>query len=129
MKGYLLDTNVVLHAMATPERLTPRARAAVKKGPVFLSVISYWEVMVKSMRGALDVGDPREWWRETVDALGLQPLLFRPEHIAEIYHLPPIHQDPFDRALIAQAVVEGLTLVTTDGEIPKYASERFRVVR
>lgn len=129
MNGYLLDTNVALLATATPERLTPKSRAAVRKGSASLSVISYWEVVVKAMKGALDVGDPREWWRETVDALGLQPLLFRPDHIAEIYNLPAIHQDPFDRALIAQAIVEGLTLVTTDTEIPKYRSERFQVVR
>jgi len=129
LNGYLLDTNVALLATATPERLTPKSRAAVRKGSASLSVISYWEVVVKAMKGALDVGDPREWWRETVDALGLQPLLFRPDHIAEIYNLPPIHQDPFDRALIAQAIVEGLTLVTTDTEIPKYRSERFQVVR
>ena len=129
MNGYLLDTNVVLQATATPERLTSRARAAIKKGPVFLSVISYWEVMVKAMRGSLDVGDTRDWWRETVDDLGLQALLFRPEHVAAIYHLPPIHQDPFDRALIAQATVEGLALVTTDSEIPKYGSDRFQVIR
>jgi len=129
LNGYLLDTNVALLATATPERLTPKSRAAVRKGSASLSVISYWEVVVKAMKGALDVGDPREWWRETVDALGLQPLLFRPDHIAEIYNLPAIHQDPFDRALIAQAIVEGLTLVTTDTEIPKYRSERFQVVR
>jgi PIN domain nuclease of toxin-antitoxin system len=129
LKGYLLDTNIALQAAASPEQLTPTARAAVKKGPAFLSVISYWEVMVKAMRGTLDVGEAREWWRETVDALGLQPLLFRPEHVAEIHHLAPLHQDPFDRALIAQATVEGLVLVTTDGEIPKYGSERLRVIR
>jgi PIN domain nuclease of toxin-antitoxin system len=70
-----------------------------------------------------------EWWRETLDALGLRPLLYRPEHIAAIYHLPPVHQDPFDRALIAQAIVEGLALVTTDGEIARYACEGLRVIR
>ncbi|MDP2997727.1 MAG: type II toxin-antitoxin system VapC family toxin [Bryobacterales bacterium] len=77
-----------------------------------MSVIAYWEVMVKAMKGTLDVGDPRQWWGETLEALGLRPLLYRPEHIAVIYHLPPVHQDPFDRALIAQAMVEGLALVT-----------------
>jgi PIN domain nuclease of toxin-antitoxin system len=52
----------------------------------------------------------------------------RPEHVAEVYTLPPIHKDPFDRVLIAQATVEQLTLLTTDGEIPRYASGRFRVI-
>ena len=56
------------------------------------------------------------------------PLVLRPEHVAEIHHLPPIHRDPFDRVLIAQAMVEGLSLVTTDREILRYASKRLRVV-
>jgi PIN domain nuclease of toxin-antitoxin system len=53
----------------------------------------------------------------------------RPEHIAEVCGLPAIHKDPFDRAPIAQASVENLELVTAGGEIPRYASCRFRVVR
>jgi len=128
LRGYLLDTSVALVAVDTPERLSRRIRAALVRSPVFLSVISYWEVMVKAMKGTLDVGDPREWWKETIDALALQPLFYRPEHIAAIYHLPPLHQDPFDRALIAQATVEDLVLMTSDGEIQRYASERFRVI-
>lgn len=56
-------------------------------------------------------------------------LLLRPVHIAEIHGLPFIHQDPFDRALIAQATVEDLVLVTTDEEIAQYASRRLRIIR
>ncbi len=104
-------------------------REAIAEGPAFLSVIAYWEVMVKSMKGNLDVGDPRQWWGETLGALGLLPLLYRPEHIANVYNLPAIHQDPFDRALIAQATVEDLMLITRDATIVKYTSERFRVVQ
>jgi PIN domain nuclease of toxin-antitoxin system len=55
--------------------------------------------------------------------------LYRPEHIAAIYHLPPVHHDPFDRALIAQAMVENLALVTADREIARYACEGLRVIR
>ena len=94
-----------------------------------MSVVVYWEVMLKAMKGTLDVGDPRQWWAGTLDALALQPLMYRPEHVAAIYDLPPVHQDPFDRALIAQATVEDLSLLTTDGVIPHYVSERFRVIR
>lgn len=129
MNGYLLDTSVALLAVASPERLSPRIRKAIERGPAFLSVIAYWEVMVKAMKGTLDTQDARQWWREALDALGLQPLLYRPEHVAALYPLPPIHQDPFDRALIAQATVEDLTLLTTDRVIPEYASDRFRVIR
>jgi PIN domain nuclease of toxin-antitoxin system len=129
LKGYLLDTNVALLAVTIPERLSAKIRKAIEEGPTFLSVIAYWEVMIKSMKGTLDIGDPRRWWEETINALAMQPLLYRPEHIAAIYSLPSVHQDPFDRGLIAQAIVEDLTLLTTDDTIPKYASRDFKVIR
>jgi len=93
-----------------------------------LSVLSYWEVMLKSMKGVLDVGDPRAWWFDALDQLAATPLPLRPQHIAAVYGLPPIHKDPFDRMLIAQATVEGLSLVSIDGEIAHYASQSLRVV-
>lgn len=129
MNGYLLDTGVPLIAVAAPERLSVSTRAAIEHGPTLLSVIAYWEVTIKSMKGTLEIEDPRDWWIETLEALSLVPLQFLPDHIAAIHDLPPIHQDPFDRALIAQATIEDLTLVTTDRLIPRYASERFRVLR
>jgi PIN domain nuclease of toxin-antitoxin system len=126
--GYLLDTNTALIALAEPARLPGTLRQAILGGPNVLSVISYWEVVLKTMKGNLAVGDPRAWWLDALDQLAAHPLALRPEHIAGIYGLPPIHKDPFDRALIAQATVEDLTLVTTDAVIPRYASARFRVL-
>ena len=119
---------MALLAVDTPENLSATIRAALEEGPALLSVIAYWEVMIKAMKGMLEVGDPRQWWAETLEALALRPLPYRPEHIAAIYDLPPVHRDPFDRALIAQATVEDLTLMTTDSHIPKYASARLRVI-
>ena len=104
-------------------------RRAIEQGPGFLSVVAYWEVMIKSMRGTLDVGDPRDWFGHALDALGLRTLLYRPEHVAALFSLPPVHQDPFDRALIAQATVEDLTLLTTDATVSKYGSAAFRAIR
>jgi PIN domain nuclease of toxin-antitoxin system len=128
LKGYLLDTGVALMAMEAPETLSRPILTALHKGPGFLSAIAYWEVLIKSMKGTLDVGDPRQWWSEALAELALQPLSCRSEHIAAIYNLPPLHQDPFDRAMIAQAAFEDLTLLTTDAVIPRYASTRLRVV-
>lgn len=128
MKGYLLDTNIALLGLAQPERISTQVRKAVESGLVYLSVISYWEVLLKSMKDKLDVGHPRVWWAATLDKLTATPLPLRPEHISALYDLEPIHQDPFDRALIAQATAESLTLVTTDSKILRYASERFRVL-
>lgn len=120
---------MALLATGAPERLSSSARSAIEEGPAFLSVITYWEVLLKAMKGLLDVGDPRQWWAETTQALALLPLAYRPEHIAAIYDLPSVHQDPFDRALIAQATVEELTLITKDALILKYASPTFRALR
>jgi PIN domain nuclease of toxin-antitoxin system len=89
----------------------------------------YWEVVIKSMKGTLDAGNPVQWFEQTRDALALLPLLLRPEHVAALLRLPAIHQDPFDRALIAQAMSEDLALLTTDGTIPPYASGSFCVIR
>ena len=127
--GYLLDTHTALWALESPEKLTPSARKAVLSGPNVLSIISYWEVMLKSMKGTLDVGDPRAWWFDALEQLAATPLVLRPEHVAGVYRLPPVHKDPFDRMLIAQAAAEGLALVTSDGKIAQYASEDLRVVR
>ena len=127
MTGHILDTNVALVALTEPDMLSPAVRTAVLHGPNILSVVSYWEVLLKSMKGSLSVGDPPTWWRDALEQLAATPLALRPEHITGIYYLPPIHKDPFDRVLISQATVEDLELVTTDREIPLYASARFRV--
>ncbi|MSO83504.1 MAG: PIN domain-containing protein [Acidobacteria bacterium] len=126
--GYLLDTNATLIALTNPAALSRRMRKAVLTGPNHLSVVVYWEVLLKTMTGALDVGEPRTWWLDALDQSAATPLVLRPEHVSEVYTLPPIHKDPFDRILIAQASVEDLTLLTTDGEISRYASDGFRVI-
>ena len=128
MSGFLLDTNVALFAVANSARLSPTVRNIVSSGPNLLSVVSYWEVIIKSMKGGLEVGDPRVWWAQALKHLVAVPLPVRPEHIAGVYDLPSIHQDPFDRLLIAQATAESFTLVTTDSNISRYASGNLRVM-
>lgn len=124
-----MDTSVALVAVETPERLSAPILKALEEGPVVTSILVFWEVVIKSMKGTLDVGDPRQWWAEMLDALATQPLLYRPEHIGAVLDLPPLHQDPFDRGMIAQAIVEDLTFVTTDSLIAQYAGDRLRVLR
>jgi PIN domain nuclease of toxin-antitoxin system len=127
-RGYLLDTQAAIFAMSQSSSLSGTARTAIAEGPNVLSVVSYWEVMIKSMKGKLDVGDPRAWWFDALDQLAAAPLMLRPQHIAAVHGLPPIHKDPFDRMLIAQATVEGLALVSSDADIARYASKGLRVV-
>jgi PIN domain nuclease of toxin-antitoxin system len=128
MNGCLIDTNIALLATIQPDALTPSVRSAIEAGPVFLSTISFWEVVLKSMKRNLDVGDPRNWWKTALEDLAATPMLLAPDHIAEICNLPPLHADPFDRALIAQATVAELSLATTDTQIVRYSCDRLRIV-
>jgi PIN domain nuclease of toxin-antitoxin system len=129
VKGFLLDTNVSLIATADSKpKFSARIRRAIETGPLHLSVLSYWEIAVKSMKGKLEVGDPRSWWNDALDQLACAPLAFEPQHVTELLNLPALHSDPFDRGLIAQAMAEELALVTMDGPMREYASNRLRVV-
>ena len=112
-----------------PERLSRASHAAIRAGPNVISVVSYWEVVLKSARGKLAVGDPRSWWENALRDFAATALPLRPVHVAGIMNLPPLHQDPFDRALVAQAMCEELVLVTTDELLSRYASGSFRVIR
>jgi PIN domain nuclease of toxin-antitoxin system len=128
LSGYLLDTSAALIALARPEQLSSSARRSIQAGSNVLSVVSYWEVLLKSMKGNLDVGDPRIWWRDTLDQLAAVPLSLRPEHVAGVFALPPVHRDPFDRMLIAQAIAEDLRLVTSDETLRRYTPAGLRIV-
>jgi PIN domain nuclease of toxin-antitoxin system len=124
----LVDTHIAIYYIEQSSDLSVSAKAAVAEGPNFLSILAYWEVMLKSMKGKLDVGDPRIWWLEALEQLAATPLPLHPRHIAAVHGLPPIHKDPSDRMLIAQAISEGLALVTVDTEIVRYAGPGLRVV-
>ena len=128
MRAHLLDTAVALIALRSPERLPPAVGEVLARGPHCLSVLSYWEVAIKSASGKLDVGDVRLWWTRAVDDLAAHVLPVRPEHVAALHDLRPAHKDPFDRMLMAQAIAEDLTLVTTDRTFLLYASDRLRIL-
>ena len=128
MSGYLLDTNAVLFALARPERLSAAALDAIQKGPNRISVVSYWEVVLKAARGKLDVGEPRLWWQDALKELGAVPLPLRTEHVDRLNALESIHNDPFDRILVTQAIVEGFGFVTADQEMRGYSGSGLRVV-
>jgi PIN domain nuclease of toxin-antitoxin system len=128
VNGFLLDTNIIVFSVAAPERLSASIRRAIDQGPVYLSVLSHWEIFLKSGKGKLDIGDPRIWWQIALETLAAIELPLRPEHVHEIHALPPIHQDPFDRALIAQAIAEDTALVTSDSAVLRYASPRLTVI-
>jgi PIN domain nuclease of toxin-antitoxin system len=114
----LLDTHLLLWAMLQPAKLKPRARSLIEQNEVFVSSASIWEISIKSSLGKLEA-DPRV----VLDALepaGLRKLSVSGEHAAKLHELPPLHRDPFDRMLLAQALSEPLTLLTDDEVLGQY---------
>ena len=119
----LLDTHAVLWLLAGDERLSSRARAAfdASEQPLVVSAVSLWEVAVKRSLGKLDA--PADLSRRLA-ALGVVELLpISPLHAEAIGELPWHHRDPFDRMLVAQAQVEGLSIVSADPALAQYGVE------
>lgn len=117
----LLDTHALIWALAEPERLAGPARQAVEDpaNEIFVSSASLWEIAIKTADGKLSVPDDLE---RTLFAVGFQALDIRFPHVRRLRQLPMLHRDPFDRILVAQALQEGLILVTRDLRIPAYGT-------
>ena len=118
----LLDTHLLLWAAGQPDRLSQAARQLIenKENELIFSTASRWEVVIKRGLGRDDFKvDPRLLRRGLLDN-GYSELPIGSEHVVAIDTLPPIHKDPFDRILVAQALVEGITLLTTDATVARY---------
>jgi PIN domain nuclease of toxin-antitoxin system len=115
----LLDTHVVLWAFTNDPALSPAARTAITDGNnlVFVSAATAWEIAIKRALGKLQAPSNYE---EELSRHRFTPLDISTAHALAVEHLPPIHQDPFDRMLVAQAMLEKLTLVTRDPRILQY---------
>jgi PIN domain nuclease of toxin-antitoxin system len=118
----LLDTHILLWAIAESRRLSAHARALIGDAgsEVTFSVVSLWEVAIKSGRGRDDFNVDASRLRRSLIDNGYVELAITGAHAAGLVSLPPIHRDPFDRMLVAQATVEGLTLLTIDTRIAQY---------
>jgi PIN domain nuclease of toxin-antitoxin system len=121
LTGYLLDTHSLVWAIDTPEMLSEPARKAVAEGPVYLSVVSLWELIIKRKKESALLADPVDWWNCHVSSDAMTVLSVTAAHIAYLERLPEIHRDPFDRILLCQAAIEGLTLITRDSDIALYS--------
>jgi len=114
----LLDTHLLLWALGAPARLPPAARRVIRDGDVYVSAASIWEISIKAALGKLRA-DPDEVLA-ALEPAGLLSLPISGEHAARVASLPPIHRDPFDRLLVAQALVEPMRLLTDDTVLRGY---------
>jgi PIN domain nuclease of toxin-antitoxin system len=123
MTALLLDTNVWLRWTAGEGRISKRARAAIlaSENRILFSVASAWEIAIKYGTGRLSLpAPPSTFVPQQIAQQGFEVLPILIRHATAVADLPSHHRDPFDRLLIAQASVDGLTLVTSDATLLTY---------
>lgn len=118
----LLDTNLLLWAAGSPDKLSATARQLLEdpKNDLLFSAASLWEITIKRGLGRTDFQVNARVLRRGLLDNGYQELAITSEHAVSIDNLPPLHKDPFDRILVAQAIVEGITLLTADNLVAQY---------
>jgi PIN domain nuclease of toxin-antitoxin system len=118
----LLDTHTLLWWLTDDRRLSRGARSAIAAGDLYVSVVSLWEIEIKRSLGRIEA-DTKSIVAEVASTDGFHLLDIRPSHIVTLTDLPPVHQDPFDRMLVAQALREHVVIVTRDHAIRRYPVE------
>jgi PIN domain nuclease of toxin-antitoxin system len=125
----LLDTQILLWAAGQPARLSAAARKLLRdpRNELLFSAASLWEIAIKNTLGREDFRvEPRLLRRGLLDN-GYTELPITGQHAVSIDVLPPLHKDPFDRLLLAQALTEGLTLLTADAQLARYRGPLRRI--
>jgi len=119
----LLDTHVALWAIADDARLSDKARDLIlaPRTSVWVSTCSLWEISIKHGLGRGDMPLSGQAALAYFRQAGYSVLPVEPEHAVAVENLPPHHQDPFDRLLVAQALVEPMILVTHDATVALYS--------
>jgi PIN domain nuclease of toxin-antitoxin system len=118
----LLDTHVLLWAAGEPQRLSKQARRMIDNpdNELLFSAASLWEVAIKRGLGREDFKVDARLLRRGLLDNGYSELPIISDHVVATESLPLIHKDPFDRVLVAQATVEGVTLLTIDSLVSQY---------
>jgi PIN domain nuclease of toxin-antitoxin system len=115
----LLDTHVLLWWLDDHPSLSERARATISEGGnlIFVSAVIIWEIRIKQALGKLKIPSN---FRQVLDRQSFETLSITVEHAHAVADIPAIHRDPFDRMLLAQASVEGFTIVSRDSVFEQY---------
>lgn len=119
---YLLDTHTFIWSIGGSLKLKPDTKNIIrnKSNIVFLSIISAWEIAIKVMLKKLQLDIPIT---KIFENLEFEILPIKLDHVLVLLKLPPLHKDPFDRMLVAQAKFEKLTILTGDPQIKQYQSK------
>ncbi|UGS35431.1 type II toxin-antitoxin system VapC family toxin [Capillimicrobium parvum] len=125
----LLDTHVFLWLQTVPERLGAHLdMLADPQTELLVSAASSWEIAVKYALGRLPLPEsPERWTPERIRAIGAQPISIEHGHVLAVAALPRLHRDPFDRVLVAQALVLDATLTTADEVLTRYPARTLLV--
>ncbi len=124
---YLLDTHTFLWMRHAPERLGAEARVICGdvQSHLLLSLASAWEIAIKLSIGKMTLREPlRQILEEARLVAGISTLPIEERHVLRVQHLPLHHRDPFDRLLVAQALEEGLVLVSREPALDAYGAPR-----
>jgi PIN domain nuclease of toxin-antitoxin system len=115
----LLDTNILLWWLANSKSLSKTARILIGNGAqtIVVSAVTAWEMAIKKAAGKLQIPDGLE---SALEANHFEMLPITIRHALAAAALPPYHADPFDRMLVAQAEIEGMTLLTHDDRLTAY---------
>jgi PIN domain nuclease of toxin-antitoxin system len=116
----LADTHALVWALSDPDLLSVRARQVLGESEIIVSVASLWELVLKTGKKDALLQDPLPWWEKYVVGSRILTLAIRTSHVLALGRLPELHKDPFDRILVAQAIVERMPLVTKDSRLQQY---------
>ncbi len=119
----LLDTHAFLWWVLEDSRLSAHAQSVImaRENDVLVSAVSAWEIAIKSADARLDLPElAHTYVPDRIASNGFRELDITVEHAVRLAGLPPIHRDPFDRLLVAQAQVEGIPILTSDPAIARY---------
>ncbi len=117
---YLLDTHILLWFFYDDARLSKETKAIISDNDVSISIASFWEIAIKKGLGKLEINKTVSDLEQACIEQGIEIIPIRTTYLEAIQTLPNIHNDPFDRLIIATASVDGLTLITDDSTIKKY---------
>lgn len=118
----LLDTHALLWWMTNDRRLSRRARETITNEEILVSVVSAWEIEIKRGLARIEA-DTHAILEEVTGTVGFAWLEIGPAHVVALADLPPLHRDPFDRMLVAQAQLEHVSLISRDREVRRYEVE------